>query len=54
MRNIAITIEIPLYNGADFIAETIESVLNQSYGDFEIIISDDGSTDASLEIVRRY
>ena len=54
MRNIAITIAIPLYNGADFVAETIESVLNQSYGDFEIIISDDGSTDASLEIVRRY
>lgn len=39
---------IPLYNKQDFIQNTISSVLNQSFSDFEIIIIDDGSTDESL------
>jgi len=44
-----ITVIIPLYNKANYIQNTLQSVLNQSFQDFEIIIIDDGSTDASLE-----
>jgi len=44
-----ITVVIPLYNKADYIQDTLQSVLNQSFQDFEIIIIDDGSTDTSLE-----
>lgn len=46
------SIIIPLYNKSSYIKETIESVLNQSYSEYEIIIVDDSSTDNSLEIVR--
>lgn len=46
-----ISIIIPLYNKANCIKRTIQSVLTQSYKDFELIIVDDGSTDNSKEIV---
>ena len=42
------------YNYARYIGETIESVLGQSYQFFELIVCDDGSTDASCEVVQRY
>lgn len=42
------------YNYARYIAETIESVLGQSYKFFELIVCDDGSTDASCEVIQRY
>jgi glycosyltransferase involved in cell wall biosynthesis len=45
---------MPVYNGEKFIKETIESVLNQSFSDYELIIVDDGSTDASYEIISSY
>jgi glycosyltransferase involved in cell wall biosynthesis len=44
---------IPLCNKEDFIEETIKSVLNQTFIDFEVIIIDDGSTDKSFQIVSR-
>lgn len=44
---------IPLYNKSDHIKETVESALAQTFHDYEIIIVDDGSTDGSLEIVKR-
>jgi len=47
-----ISICIPTYNGEKFIARTIQSVLDQTFSNFEIIVSDDGSTDKTLEIVR--
>lgn len=42
------------YNYSKYIAKTIESVLNQTYKDFEYIILDDGSTDNSIEIINEY
>ena len=49
-----ISIIIPAYNAADYLAKTIESVLNQTYSDFELILIDDGSTDRTHEIVKDY
>jgi len=46
-----ISVIIPVYNGARTIRETIESVLNQTFSDFELIIINDGSTDSTLEVV---
>ncbi|MEH2045642.1 glycosyltransferase [Nostoc sp.] len=46
-----VSICIPTYNGKDFIAEAINSVLSQTYRNIEIIVSDDNSNDQTLEIV---
>jgi glycosyltransferase involved in cell wall biosynthesis len=45
---------IPTYNRADFLADTIDSVLNQSEKDFEVIIIDDGSTDHTKSLVQSF
>lgn len=45
---------IPVYNGREFIRETIDSVLNQSFKDFEIVIVDNQSTDDTVAIVKSY
>ncbi|MBE5843388.1 MAG: glycosyltransferase [Butyrivibrio sp.] len=49
-----ISIVLPVYNGEEYLAEAIESVLNQSYSNLELIIVNDGSTDKSLEIANLY
>ena len=45
---------LSVYNGERYIEETIESVLNQTFSDFEFIIINDGSTDSTKEIIDRY
>lgn len=47
-----ISILMPAFNGAPFIAQAIESIISQSFPDWELIICDDGSTDDTAEIVR--
>lgn len=46
-----ISVIIPVYNSANYIAETIDSVLNQTHSNWEVINVDDGSTDTSKEII---
>lgn len=49
-----ITVYILNYNYGEFVAAAIESVLNQTYRNFELIVIDDGSTDGSREILHHY
>ena len=49
-----LSIGLPVYNGEKFLAESIESLLGQSYEDFELIISDNASSDGTADICRRY
>ena len=50
----AITVLLPVYNAAAFICEAIDSVLAQTFDDFELLIINDGSTDATDAIITSY
>ena len=49
-----VSVLVPVYNGQAYLAEALESALAQSYRSFEVIVVDDGSTDASASIARMY
>src|SRR5438067_1373551 len=49
-----VAIGMPVWNGEAFLSEAIESILAQTYGDFELVISDNASTDGTAEICRAY
>ena len=54
MQSVVLTIIIPVYNAAKYLRECLDSVLNQTYKDFEVICVNDCSTDDSLEILKEY
>lgn len=54
MSQLTVSVLMTAYNRGRYIAEAIESVLNSSFADFELIIVDDGSSDATVDIARRY
>jgi len=49
-----VSVILPLYNAEDFIVEAVESVLNQTYSDIELIVVDDGSTDSSVKLLEPF
>lgn len=49
-----VSVVLPVYNGEKYIAASIDSVLKQSYRNFELIVVDDGSADGTPEILKRY
>jgi glycosyltransferase involved in cell wall biosynthesis len=54
LRPPRVSVIVPVYNGAAHIVETVESVLAQTYTDFELMVVDDGSTDGTAELLRPY
>ena len=51
MDNIKVSVIVPVYNEEQYISATLDSIINQNFKDFELIVIDDGSTDNTLEIV---
>jgi len=49
-----VSIGLPVYNGENFLEQALDSLLAQTFGDFELIISDNGSTDRTQQICRNY
>jgi glycosyltransferase involved in cell wall biosynthesis len=49
-----VSIGLPVYNGAKYLRKTLDCLLGQTFSDFELIISDDGSTDKTEEICKEY
>jgi len=52
--NITISIIIPIYNVEKYFSECLESIINQTYKNLEIICVNDGSTDKSLMVINEY
>ena len=53
-QNSLVSVIMPVYNGASYLSETIESILNQTYKNFELLILDDFSADSSIEIIQSF
>lgn len=49
-----VTVLLPVYNGEAYLREAVDSVLRQTYPDFELLVIDDGSTDGTPDILRSY
>lgn len=53
-RNPAVSMGMPVYNGAEYVREALDSLLGQTFSDFELIISDNASSDATQAICEEY
>ena len=53
-HNPVISVVMPVYNAEEYLDEAIQSILDQTFIDFEFIIINDGSLDSSLEIIRQF
>ena len=51
MDNIKVSVILPVFNEQDYISATLDSIINQDFTDFEVIIIDDGSTDNTLNVI---
>src|SRR5690349_1241524 len=54
MNCATISVALPVYNGADYLDEALETILAQDMADFELMISDNASTDATPDILAAY
>jgi glycosyltransferase involved in cell wall biosynthesis len=56
MRTVSpsVSIIIPVYNGTNYLREAVESVLAQTYADYEVLVVDDGSTDGTWDLIQSY
>ncbi len=54
MNSPLISVIMSVYNCEKYVLVAIESILNQSYSNFEFVIINDGSTDSSIEIIKKY
>jgi glycosyltransferase involved in cell wall biosynthesis len=48
-----LSVVLPVHNGMPYVEESVRSILDQTFGDFELVVGDDGSTDGTSEILRR-
>lgn len=53
-KNPCVAIGLPVFNGENYLAEALDSILSQSFSDFELLISDNASTDRTAEICQEY
>ena len=53
MDNIKVSVIVPVFNASKYISKTLDSIISQDFDGFEIIVVDDGSTDNSLEIIKK-
>jgi glycosyltransferase involved in cell wall biosynthesis len=49
-----LSVVVPAYNNADFIADTMRSILQQDYEDFEVIVADHSSTDDTVAVLQKF
>lgn len=49
-----VSVIVASYNYGRYIAQTLESIINQTYGNLEVIVIDDGSTDGSVEVIKAF
>ena len=54
IKNPRVSIGMPVYNGVEYLSQSLDSLLSQTYGEFELIISDNASSDETEEICRSY
>ena len=54
MSSVKASVIVAVYNGAKTLTQTIESILSQTYDNFELLLIDDGSTDESKNLIEKY